>query len=673
MAAISSNGTGGGNYSAGPSWAGGVAPTSLDDVTVTIGDTITLDTTGLACKSFVSDSGSTINCNTGANWDLTSETGITINGSYSMDMSASYTYAGVLYLNNSRTTGASTALLLDTTSSGTLKGFTKQRWTTLNGAIIAGATSAPLTDATGYQVGDILVFGTTSDYTGTHKVDVVTLTSVVANVVGWVGGITYDHADGGPVGNMSSNVTVRPVTLGDASGIHSRGTPTIQNIQLYGIHNSAFPIYGLCIQDTDTTSVYEDCAFYEYTDRPHFLRSMSHTPSASGHVFYSSTLKEALYCNYTTAGAEFDDILILSGSSGFYPQNNSGYTLTNSTICGCTQGVYGGNAHAIKATGCKIFANQYGCRADSAVIDLTDCDIGGVAKNGYSFYLSSVSEITAKDCTLGYVTSKVVNSSSVVDGSFVRIVNEDNDATKQYTYTNLTAATPTIEWDATGGYGSTPCWKINTQATARTIELPWSSIIAVDDTVTLVTGRVKRDNAQPVTVTLSGLGLTADTYTCTGANDTWEQFDVQITNNTGNNGTLTLTVEVTSGNAGTVCLSDFTAPPAAAVNTGNMSYVQDGLPVGAIISNFVSAADVMNALTVTGTVVGSYGKMFVDQDTTISTINTLAEELHRMRGLDESNPWSITKAGSTTTEIAGDIEIEITGDGETSSTITRQP
>lgn len=44
MAAISSNGTGGGNWSVGASWAGGSAPVSADDVTVVAGDTITKDT-----------------------------------------------------------------------------------------------------------------------------------------------------------------------------------------------------------------------------------------------------------------------------------------------------------------------------------------------------------------------------------------------------------------------------------------------------------------------------------------------------------------------------------------------------------------------------------------------------------------------------------------------------
>lgn len=44
MAAITSNGTGGGNWSTGASWTGGVAPVSADTVTIQSGDTITKDT-----------------------------------------------------------------------------------------------------------------------------------------------------------------------------------------------------------------------------------------------------------------------------------------------------------------------------------------------------------------------------------------------------------------------------------------------------------------------------------------------------------------------------------------------------------------------------------------------------------------------------------------------------
>ena len=48
---------------------------------------------------------------------------------------------------------------------------------------------------------------------------------------------------------------------------------------------------------------------------------------------------------------------------------------------------------------------------------------------------------------------------------------------------------------------------------------------------------------------------------------------------------------------------------------------------------------------------------------------TMLTELWRMRGLDPAAPVTVT----TTSETAGDVELAITGDGVTTSTLTRQP
>ena len=43
--------------------------------------------------------------------------------------------------------------------------------------------------------------------------------------------------------------------------------------------------------------------------------------------------------------------------------------------------------------------------------------------------------------------------------------------------------------------------------------------------------------------------------------------------------------------------------------------------------------------------------------------------LGMLRGLDPNNPWTVTPTGET----AGDISLDITGDGISSSTLTRNP
>lgn len=53
----------------------------------------------------------------------------------------------------------------------------------------------------------------------------------------------------------------------------------------------------------------------------------------------------------------------------------------------------------------------------------------------------------------------------------------------------------------------------------------------------------------------------------------------------------------------------------------------------------------------------------------LGTVETKVDELHKLQGLDAANPMTVTP----TTRTAGTIEQEITGDGETTTTVTRIP
>lgn len=52
----------------------------------------------------------------------------------------------------------------------------------------------------------------------------------------------------------------------------------------------------------------------------------------------------------------------------------------------------------------------------------------------------------------------------------------------------------------------------------------------------------------------------------------------------------------------------------------------------------------------------------------LAQIQTLVDELHKIQGLDAANPMTVTPTSRT----AGSIDLEITGDGETSTTVARQ-
>lgn len=55
-------------------------------------------------------------------------------------------------------------------------------------------------------------------------------------------------------------------------------------------------------------------------------------------------------------------------------------------------------------------------------------------------------------------------------------------------------------------------------------------------------------------------------------------------------------------------------------------------------------------------------------EATLNAVQTLVDELHKLQGLDAANPMTVTKTQRT----VGGITIDITGDGITTSTATRQ-
>ena len=81
MAAISSNGTGGGNWSAAATWNGGVVPTiGTDDVTIVVGDTVTIDTTGLGCGTDPGAGTDGLTINGTLDYITTASSGLTVRG-----------------------------------------------------------------------------------------------------------------------------------------------------------------------------------------------------------------------------------------------------------------------------------------------------------------------------------------------------------------------------------------------------------------------------------------------------------------------------------------------------------------------------------------------------------------------------------------------------------------
>lgn len=77
----------------------------------------------------------------------------------------------------------------------------------------------------------------------------------------------------------------------------------------------------------------------------------------------------------------------------------------------------------------------------------------------------------------------------------------------------------------------------------------------------------------------------------------------------------------------------------------------------------------LNTNNSAGLIIGEGGGgLTPTQEATLNAIALLADEIHKIQGLDASNPMTVTKTQRT----AASLVLAITGDGTTTTTVTRQ-
>lgn len=122
------------------------------------------------------------------------------------------------------------------------------------------------------------------------------------------------------------------------------------------------------------------------------------------------------------------------------------------------------------------------------------------------------------------------------------------------------------------------------------------NVLAPNNAQVPVSGFLRRDTSYisgggTIVATLSGPGITAQTYTTSDAANTWEQFAFNVVQSTGVGAVLTLTLTF-RGTTGNAFVDDIVAPSSQAVSTGEFSYWADGQPIQTVLANFAPAADV---------------------------------------------------------------------------------
>ena len=599
-------------------WSGGVVPVSGDRVLICAGHTVTLNGTfewgddlattivinavSTAASIWVAGTlkasrtvSSQLTCNgtirTAAATTATLDFGRTLIGT-GVEDPIPYGINFTLVLNKSAVPAiCKYGLYVDNLAAFYCAGAAKNPNSTLLTNAAAGALTVTLDNAEGWHAGDKLVLTTTNPdvLTQTEERTIASIDTSGANPVVTLNAVlTYLHKAGGIVGNFTGNVTFKPFNaaypynnphywtttqpvnsreycyalfkdggssnLGGFSesslyfGASSSSTKgTMATIRMKGL---MFDGSGSAISNGTTLANFregyliEDCAAYMVLNN-----------STYGYVHGIRAVLNRCFTYRAGYG---------------YRQNGATAVLNNCKAMGCSNPIGSWGSSYTEANNCHFDAstNAY-VHIASATVKFNGCNVGAM----FGFAASSISQLqpsgknsqvqlTLSDCL---IAPALTVAATVVFGrlqdctpdTFYRISNRDKDVTRQEVYTPFGAIyrDNSVVNRSTSSLRLVP-WVIGTD-TAATFDIPFTAPNGVAQTLV---GYLRRNaaygTATPPTVTVTGLGITPVSYTLSGGADQWEQFTLAVTNASGADGNLTLTVSGQSVNAGAQCWLD---------------------------------------------------------------------------------------------------------------------
>ena len=677
MAAISSAASG--NYSVGATWVGGVAPLKPDDATILSAHTVTLDATGQLCKSLTINVGGTLAASTTANsalqvGDVVGDTiNVALAGTINIDLSSVPAITCTISLNAGGNTSGR-GIAGTGTSVFTFKGAPKKRHTRLSGAIVATAITATVADATGWRVGDRIIFGTTQAYNATPRIDEVTLTAVntATGVIDWVGGITYDHASLGYVGNFTSNAKITNAG-GFRAFVAANGTGgvTIQDALFENLAEGPFAQQGLSLNAGPTTgSILNNNAIYSThaNNSPAvFMRLLNGPVTRQDNIIYC-TFGSAIGGGGSVVDAGSWERLIIfrAGNSGFVPlhpaekfvdcvamacmgssgggfQNGSfGQAVEGGAILACLNGIY---LVALTIPYCELIRTSIGE------------EFG--ASNSNMFNFIGTGRYITKNCLFQSAATQYANMVAANKPIYIGVdlINKDNSAIsqeKQYPHCEIKRNNTEVK-RSTSSVSIKPVRLITNSQ--YTLEIACSNTKSIR-----LVGYVKFDTSfnnagdyTAPTVTISGLSITPVVFTATAAaNNAFELFDILATNNVvgyDGNFTVTFNANAKTVTTGTVYFDGVTTSPFVTLARHYGFLFDESNPVRVVNPDTVVVEATAAAYTGTTITIGTKRVTFG-----AGTIDTLAKlydysQAWGCLNLTSEMPW--TKAGSALSLVSG--------------------
>jgi hypothetical protein len=659
MATITS--TAAGNWSAGGTWVGGVAPVDGDKAVinhvVTVDDTSRAVGVNGATDSILINASGSLKASRTANSTLTvkgriklNADGATLDYGKSTDKIPS-TYTARMILNRDDTAGGH--LSIDTNGRASM-GFyihgdtNRTRVTKLTTAITStGSVSFDVADATGWTVGDDICLGhSNSANPSTTQYEECAITAKSGNTI--TATVAYTHGVGCFVGNMTANVSIESYNGANPAGIdiHLEGlsAQTVEFGHAVFLNMGSYaPIQaGLRIIDgyagaTSAIKTFDGMVFRATTNdatynSPNSLcfNAVNRKFTISNSISYTRRTITQSFCIWTVGDVskvDFDNCMLcaetpfnavnpsiqaskirnswisVSGQYPISPYFNSGIEFENTVVSGW-------------GIGFSVVTLPY-------EVVFSDSDIGSThgwysrfgdkfIRNGGSYgaywrYRSRNTKFAAAwDTPMTDAERALCN-----DICYAEYLDKNGSVTTQEIYT----AYGTIKRDNSNNKRSTSSVAIKPTAAAKDIKYEVSIPCANGATVRVV-GYCKADSSfyngggsgwtAPTAVlsgTINGVTLTPATFTASSAaNNAFEFFDISITNSSGADGNVTLTLNAN----------------AKSVTTGTVYF--DGVPTN---SKFVTKAR-------------HYGFVF-DQTLPNATVNS---------AVSGSSAWSTAGTGS---------------------------
>jgi hypothetical protein len=515
-------------------------------------------------------------------------------------------------------------------------GVTKKRIATLTSVASAGATSIAVDDVTGWQVGDEVHLAST-DLTTVSRYDNRFIAS------GYVSGdlsvpltsaLTYAHANHCPVGNVTSNVSVKPYNQSYRGyvGFLVNQTSVANSFEFgyctFDNPGVLYPYYGLSILE-----------YANYSATPHpnpirFMESVCSIVRVSANPAYINLLALA-------PKTQINDCAFIAyvGSGTLYEQSDSVYSrcLISCTAAGITLNSYvgatfndgwvmasngpigtgrGNRFNRTKFSGVTKRPVYQSTSPGSSGLIYDSCDFnetfsGGTGVFGWAQSIGTDLTATLTNCYFGALDG-MTGQNNLTQTSLIKIINKDRDVTKQEEWYKL----GTIRRDNATVNRSMSSMKMQ----ASTASVPFARSLKINiangETVRVI-GYCKYDStyynggtdfvAPTMTLggTINGVDLTPVVYTAASANaGNWDMIDKSITNNTGAAGQITVTYSMqTAAVAGLVNWDGIVDSPMVDVARHYGFMLDDGNPkrvTNISISENETTAAAYTGMAVTG-------------------------------------------------------------------------